>query len=110
MVLLWLGFSLLASVSKHNALTYWYYGWVCLRRHLSVKTMCGRIMVEVVFIVIHQYTQYMDVLWLDLSLLLSVSKHNMWTYYSWVCHCCRPFVNKTCGRIMDGFVVVVVRQ
>jgi hypothetical protein len=61
--------------------------------------------------------------WLGLS-LSSVSKHNMWLYYGWVCRCCRPSentihgwgcrcrlsVNTTCGCIMDGFVGVVVRQ
>ena len=60
-------------------------------------------------------------LWLSLS---SVSKHNMWLYYGWVCRCCRPSenrihgcgcrcrlsVNTTCGCIMDGFVGVVVLQ
>ena len=70
MVVLWLGLSLLSSVSK----------------------------------------QYMVVLWLDLSLLLSVSKHNMWSYYGWVCRCCRLSVNTIYGRIMVGFVVVVVCQ
>ena len=47
------------------------------------------------------------------SLLSSVSKHNMWSYYGWVdCRpsvgrimiglCCRPSVNTICGRIMIG--------
>ena len=33
--------------------------------------------------------------------LLSVSKHNMWSYYDWV-YCCLPSVNTICGRIMIG--------
>ena len=54
-----------------------------------------------------------------LSLLSSVSKHNMWSYYDWVvvvfrqyiqyvvvlslgCRCCRLSVNIKCGRIMIG--------
>jgi hypothetical protein len=47
---------------------------------------------------------------LGLLLLSSVSKHNMWSYYDWVYCCCRPSVNTICGRIMTGFIVVVVRQ
>ena len=50
----------------------------------------------------------MVVLCLDFLLLLSVSKHNMWSCYDWVKHnswsyCCRPSVNTICGRIMIGF-------
>ena len=41
------------------------------------------------------------------SLLLSVSQHNMLSYYDWVYCCCRPSVNTICGRIMIGFIVVV---
>jgi hypothetical protein len=55
---------------------------------------------------------------IGLSLLSSVSNHNMWSCYDWVvvvvvrlltqyvvilwlgCRCCRPPVNTTCGRIM----------
>jgi hypothetical protein len=44
-----------------------------------------------------------------LSLLLSVSKHNIWSYYDWVYSCFRLSVNTICGRIMIGFIVVVVR-
>ena len=50
----------------------------------------------------------MVVLWLGLSLLSSVSKHNIWSYYGWVCRCCRLSVNTIYGRIMVGFVVVVI--
>ena len=67
MVVLWLGLSLLSSVSKHNIWSY--YGWVC--RHLSVNTIYGHIMV---------------------GFVVAVS------------------VNIKCGRIMVGFVVVVVCQ
>ena len=67
----------------------------------SVNTICGRIMI-------------------GLSLLSSVSKHNMWSCYDWVvvvvfrlltqhvvilllgCRCCCPSVNTICGRIMIG--------
>ena len=44
------------------------------------------------------------------SLLSSVSKHNMWSYYDWIYCCCRPSVNTISGGIMTGFIVVVVRQ
>ena len=65
-----------------------YYDWVyCCP---SVKTIYGCIMI-------------------GLSLLSSVSKHNMWSYYDWV-YCCLPSVNTICGRIMIGFIVVVDRQ
>ena len=54
---------------------------------------------------------------IELSLLSSVSKHNMWSYYDWVvvvvrqwtqyvvvlwlgCRCCLPSVNTICGRII----------
>ena len=48
----------------------------------SVNTICGRIMI-------------------GLSLLSSVSKHNMWSYYDWVV-VVLPSVNTICGRIMIG--------
>ena len=32
----------------------------------------------------------------------------MWSYYVWVYCCCRSPVNTICGRIMIGFIVVVV--
>jgi hypothetical protein len=48
-----------------------------------VNTICGRIMI-------------------GLSLLSSVSKHTMWSYYDWVYCCCLPSVNIICGRIMIG--------
>jgi len=46
---------------------------------------------------------------LDLSLLSSLSKHNVWPYYGWVRRC-RQSVNTISGFIMVGFVVVVVGQ
>jgi len=49
------------------------------------------------------------VLWLALSLLSSVSKYNMWSYYDWVCRC-RQSVNTICDCNKVGFVVIVVRQ
>ena len=115
MVVLWLGCCLsvnticsrimvglmLLSFSKHNIWSY--YGWI-FRCRLSVNTIYGRIIVGFV-VVVCQQTQYMVVLWLDLS-LSSVSKHNIWSYYGWVCRC-RLSVNTIYGRIMVGFVVVV---
>ena len=47
---------------------------------------------------------------LDLSLFLSVSKHNMWWNYGWVCCSGRPAVNTIYGGIMVGFVVDVISQ
>ena len=85
-----LGLLLLSSVSTHNAWSYRYYGWVyrCCRQ--SVNIISGGIMFGFVVVVIGKYTQRMviPVLWLGLSLLSSVSKHNKWWYYVWVCCCC----------------------
>jgi hypothetical protein len=47
---------------------------------------------------------------IGLSFLLSVSKHNTWSYYDWVYCRFRLSVNTICGRIMIGFIVVVLRQ
>jgi hypothetical protein len=41
---------------------------------------------------------------IGLSLLSSVSKHNMWSYYDWVYCCCLPSVNTICDRIMIGLI------
>ena len=38
---------------------------------------------------------------IGLSLLSSVSKHNMWSYYDWVY--CLPSVSTISGRVMIGF-------
>jgi hypothetical protein len=74
-------------------------GCCCCR--LSVNTICGHIII-------------------GLSLLSSISKHNMWSYYDWVvvavvrqltqyvvvlwlgCRCCRPSVSAICGHVMIG--------
>jgi hypothetical protein len=76
-----IGLSLLSSISKYNMWSN--YDWVvvvvvrqltqyvvvlwlgCRCCRLSVNTICGRVMI-------------------GLSLLSSVSKHNMWSYYHWV--------------------------
>ena len=84
MVVLWLGLSL-SSFSKHNALSYRYYGWVCRCCHQSVKTIYGRIIVG--------------------SVVVVRQKHNMWWYYGLVCCCFCPSLNTTCGRNKFGFVV-----
>jgi hypothetical protein len=55
----------------------------------SVNIICGRIMI-------------------GLSLLSSVSKHTMWSYYDWVYCCCRPSVNTICGRINIGFSLLSI--
>ena len=121
MVVLWLGLLLLSSVSKHNIWSY--YGWVC-RCCQSVNTTCGFNQVGLLVVVVRQYSQYVDVLWLGLTLLSSVrktqymvvlllgllllsfvSRHNMWWYYGWVYCCCRLSVDTICGGIMVGFVV-----
>ena len=100
-VILWLGLSVLLSVSKHNMWSY--YGLVCCCRRPPVNTRCGRIMVEFFVVVSH-----VVLIRLTLSWLSSVSKLNMWSYYDWVYCLCRSSVNQICGRIMVGFVVVVV--
>jgi hypothetical protein len=43
---------------------------------------------------------------IGLSLLSSVSKHTMWSYYDCIYFCFRSSVNTICGRIMIGFIVV----
>ena len=50
---------------------------------------------------------YVVVIRLDLS--SSVSKHNMWTYYGWVCRCCSRSVSTMHGQTgkLVGFVVVI---
>jgi hypothetical protein len=92
-------------IRPHNVFTDTQYvvvlwlGFRCCRP--SVNTICGRIMIE-------------------LSLLSSISKHNMWSCYDWVvvvvfrlltqhvvilwlgCRCCPPSVNTICGGIMIG--------
>ena len=81
-----------------------YYSWDCCSCRLSVSAICGRIMVGLAIVAL-----YVVALWLGLSLLSSVSKHNMLSYYGWNCRCCQS-VNTKCGRIMDGFVIAFVSQ
>ena len=40
----------------------------------------------------------------DCVVVVFASKHNMWSYYDWVYCCCRPSVNIICGRIMIGLL------
>ena len=56
---LWLGLSLLSSVSTHNAWSYRYYGWVCRCCRQSVNIISGGIMFGFVVVVIGKYTQRM---------------------------------------------------
>jgi hypothetical protein len=69
-----------SSVSKHNM--WWYYDWVCRFCRPSVNIICGPIMVG---FVVGQKTQHVVAIRLDLSLLSSVSKHNIWSYHGWFC-------------------------
>jgi hypothetical protein len=62
--------------------------WLVCRCLPSVITICGHIVI-------------------GLSLLSSVSKHNMWSYYGRDCRCLS--VSIKCG-ITIGFIVVFVRQ
>ena len=61
--------------------------------HRSVSTIYGRIMV-------------------GLLVLSSVSKHNIWSYYGWVCRCCRRSVNTMHSHtgIMVDVVVFIISQ
>jgi len=105
-VVLWLGSLLLSFVGKHKIWSY--HGWVCRCRQ-SVNTICVRILIRFIVVVVWSVTIYVVVLWLGLSLFSSVSKHKMWSYYDRVYCCCHSSVNKICGRIMVGFIVAVVR-
>jgi len=77
----------LSSISKHNMWSL--YGWVCRCCRQLVNTICV-------------------VLWLCLLLFSPVCKHNMSSYYSWVFRCFPQSVNTIYGRIMAGFVLVLV--
>ena len=85
---------------------------VCRSCRPSINTICGPVMVGCVVVVVGKYTQCIVilVLWLRLSLLSFVCKHNKWWYYGWVFHYFRPSVNTICGCIMIWFVVVFVHQ
>jgi hypothetical protein len=96
--LLWLGLFLLSSVSKHNMLAYYDWVYCCCRPSV---------------------TQYLVVLWLDNN---NKPNHNTTTYCVYWRKTTtinpvitRPHIiftdgNTICGRIMIGFIVVVVRQ
>jgi len=84
-----------------------YYGSVCRCYRPSVSTICGRIMVGFVVVVVCKWTQYEVVLCLGLSLLSFVSKHNMWSYYYWVRRCCRHSVNTICGVLWLGLSLLL---
>ena len=60
----------------------------CRCCRLSVNKICGRIMI-------------------GLSWLLSVSKHNMLSYYDRIYCCYRPSVNTICGRVMIGLSLLL---
>ena len=51
-----------------------------------------------------------SVLGLGLPLFSFVSKHNKWSYYGWVCHCCRLSVSTICGHIMVGLLLSSVSK
>jgi hypothetical protein len=54
----------------------------------SVNTICGRIMI-------------------GLSLLSSVNKHTMWSYYDCIYCCFRSSLNTICGHIMIGLSLLL---
>jgi hypothetical protein len=104
----------LSSVSKHNMWSC--YDWVVEYDHI----LCLLTDDNDNPIIIHPHIVFIDednndnsiiirlhIVFTDgqlgLSLLLSVSKHNMWSYYDWVYCRCLPSVNTICGRIMTGF-------
>ena len=86
-VVIRLDFSWLSLVCKQNAWSYRYYGWACRCFHPSVNTICCRIMIEFVVVVVCHYTQCLVVLW-------------------FVCCCCHPSVNTLCGRSKVGLVAL----
>ena len=61
------------------------------------------------YIMFHMTAIYGGIM-IGLSLLSSVSKHNMWSYYDWIYCCFCSSVNTICGGIMVVFVIVVVSQ
>jgi hypothetical protein len=113
-----IGLSLLSSVSKHTMWSYYDSVYFCCRP--SVNIICGRIMIGLSLmtddnndnpIIIRPHIVFTDGrqrqpnqcrILIGLSLLSSVSKHTMWSYYYSVYFCCRPSVNIICGRIMIG--------
>ena len=98
----------LSSVSKHNMWSYYDWVYCCCRPSVnticgrimigfivfcrpSVNTICGRIMIGFIVFCRPSVNTICGRIMIGLSLLLSVSKHNIWSYY-------------------DRVVVVVVRQ
>ena len=75
-----IGFSLLSSVSKHNM---WSYLLDLLLFRPSVNTISGRIM-NGFCCCCPSVNTICGRIMIGLSLLSSVSKHNMWSYYDWV--------------------------
>ena len=70
----------------------------CRFCRLSVNTISGHIIIRLSLlssISKHNMWSYYD--WI---VVVVVSKHNMWSYYDWVY--CLPSVNTICGRIMIG--------
>ena len=83
-----------------------YYDWVyCCRP--SVNTICGRIMIGLSLL--SSVSKHNMWSCYDYCCCHSVYKHNMWSYYDWV-YCCRPSVSTIVGRVMIVVVVVVVCQ
>ena len=52
MVVLWLDLLLLSFVSKHNMRSY--YDWIYYCCRSSLNTICGRIMIEFIVVVVRQ--------------------------------------------------------
>jgi hypothetical protein len=89
-----IGLSLLSSISKHYVVAL----WLGCRCRPSVSTIYGRIMIG--FIVFRSVNTICGRIMIGLSLLSSVIKHNMWSYY--VSVYCLPSVSTICDRIMIG--------
>jgi hypothetical protein len=85
-----------------------YYDWIYCCCCPSVNTICGRIMIGLSLlssISKHNMWSYYD--WV---VVVVVSKHNMWSYYDWVYCCGRSSLNTICGCIIIEFIAVVFRQ
>jgi hypothetical protein len=67
-----------------------YYNWVYFCCRPSVNIICGRIMI-------------------GLSLLSSVSKHNMWSYYDWVVVVFRQYDLILCLLTEDNDNPIIIR-
>jgi hypothetical protein len=102
-----IGLSLL-SVSKHNMWSYSNHNTTTYCVYWRTTTTINPIIIRPHIVFTdgqqqrqpnHNTTTYC-VYWRTTTTVLSVSKHNMWSYYDWVYCCCRPSVNTICGRIM----------